>query len=64
MLMLYISVATIGFDPVEYNVSEGTGAVEFILRVLQGELGFNVNVLFFTSQGSATGMRLQRIHLS
>ena len=39
----------------EYNVSEGAGAVEFTFRVLQGELGFNVHVLLFTSQGSAIG---------
>ena len=62
--VVYIPVATIGFDPVEYNVSEGTGSVEFTLRVLQGEVGFNVNALFFTSRGSATGTRLQQIHLS
>ena len=50
--MIYTVVATIGFDPVEYNVSEGA---EFTFRVLQGELGFNVHVLLFTSQGSAMG---------
>ena len=53
--MIYTVVATIGFDPVEYNVSEGAGAVEFTFRVLQGELGFNVHVLLFTFQGSARG---------
>ena len=52
-------VATIGFDPVEYNVSERAGAVEFSLRVLQGELGFIVDVLLFTSQGSAIGKCLE-----
>ena len=52
---MYTVVATIGFDPVEYNVSEGAGAVELTFRVLQGELGFNVHVLLFTSQGSAMG---------
>ena len=55
IIIIYTVVATIGFDPVEYNVSEGAGAVELTFRVLQGELGFNVHVLLFTSQGSAIG---------
>ena len=45
----------------EYNVSEEAASMDFTFRVLQGVLGFDVNVLFFTYQGSATGMRLQQI---
>ena len=55
----YSVVTTIGFNPMEYNVSEGAGSVEFSLRVLQGELGYIVDVLLFTSQGSAIGKCLE-----
>ena len=49
----YISVARIGFEPVEYNVNEAAGTVFFEFAVLEGNIAFGVNVLFRTSDGSA-----------
>ena len=62
---LVIPVATIGFEPVEYSISEGAGVpVIFMFRLLSGNLGFPVNVLFFTSNGSAQGKVLQCVNTS
>ena len=55
-ILLVTPVATIGFEPVEYSILEGEGMqVFFIFRVLSGNIDFPVNVLFFTSSGSAQG---------
>ena len=46
-------MARIGFQPVEYNVNEGAGTVLIEFAVLEGNIAFDVNVLFSTSDGSA-----------
>ena len=57
MLKLFIhysiSVATIGFDPVIYTVLEDEGPVNFNFAVLDGNIAFDLGVLFTTSDGSA-----------
>ena len=57
------SGARIGFSLLIYNVSEGDGTVNVSYRVLDGELGFDVDVNFFTSNGSAIG-KYELYHIS
>jgi hypothetical protein len=52
---LLLLAATIGFESVLYNFSEGSGSGAFVFRVLQGNITFPVGVLFSTSDGSALG---------
>ena len=51
--MCVFLVARIGFDPVEYSVSEDAGTVSFEFGVLEGNIAFDVNVIFLSSNGSA-----------
>lgn len=51
--MFFFSVATIGFDPVAYTVVEDAGTINFNFSVLNGNIAFDVTVLFFTTNGSA-----------
>ena len=48
--------ATIGFSEQEYVTVEGDGPVIFEFGVLAGNLAFSVDVLFFTTDGSALGI--------
>ena len=45
----------------EYNSSEDGGPVLFELGVLEGELAFNVSILFSTSDGTATGEQIMAL---
>ena len=53
----FIAVARIGFSPVSYQASETDGFIMFVFGVLEGNIAFDVNVLFETSDGSAQGMK-------
>ena len=53
-LHIAVSVAIIGFAPVTYTVLENEGPVNFNFAVLQGNIAFDLAVLFFTTGGSAT----------
>ncbi len=50
-----IAVARIGFTPVNYQASESDDSIMFMFGVLEGNIAFDVNVLFETSDGSANG---------
>lgn len=54
LLLFLFSEATLGFDPAEYSVNENATAIEFSFGVLNGELGFSVDLQFFTSDGNTT----------
>ena len=56
--LLHLVVATIGFSPANYAVSEDAGSVDFVFAVLDGNIAFDVSVLFFTTEGSATSMSI------
>ena len=58
MCFLHFLGAVVGFDPVVYNVNEGTGSVELTIRVMRGELEETVFVDFSTQDGSARGIML------
>ncbi len=49
-------MARIGFAPVDYQASEMDGSIMFMFGVLEGNITFDVNVDFETSDGSAEGM--------
>ena len=49
-------MAMIGFNPVEYSINETARTVFFEFEVLEGNITFDVNVLFYTSDGSALSM--------
>ena len=53
-MLLFCSVATIGFTAVEVSEAEDSGSIEFTFGVLSGELGYSQNITFFTSDGTAT----------
>lgn len=46
-------MTTIGFDPVNYVVSEDAGQVTFMFGVLSGTLRFTVDIVFMTANDSA-----------
>ena len=50
----------IGFQPDQYTVDEDAGSVNFTVVVIDGELGFDVVVEFFTEDGSAQGMYIRK----
>ncbi len=58
MLIAIILVATIGFNPVDYSVVEDAGPVNFMFSVLEGNIAFDVSVLFSTTGGSAISKRI------
>ena len=49
-------MAVIGFLNTELSGSEGSGSLDFDIRVLQGILRIDVGVNFVTDDGSAQGM--------
>ena len=51
----FISVARIGFAPVDYQELESAGVITFMFGVLEGNIAFDVNVDFETSDGTALG---------
>ncbi len=55
-------MARIGFAPVNYQASETDGSILFMFSVLEGNIAFDVNVLFETSEGSAQGMNDSGMH--
>ncbi len=46
-------MAVIGFMPDAYSVTEGEGGVDFMFGVLNGELGFVLDVEFSLENGTA-----------
>ena len=54
---LKLSEITIGFDPVQYTVSEQSGSVEVSVSVLDGEIssGISVEVSLAERSGTAFG---------
>ncbi len=48
-------MARIGFAPVSYQASETDDSIMFMFGVLEGNIAFDVNVTFETSDGSANG---------
>ncbi len=49
-------MARIGFSPLSYQASESAGSIIFRFGVLEGNIAFDVNVNFETSDGSAQGI--------
>ncbi len=49
------TVVIIGFDRVEYNITENGGFVELSMRILAGRLGIEATVQFNTMDGTAVG---------
>ncbi len=54
------TVITIGFDPVEYNITENGDFVELSMRILSGRLGKEATVQFNTMDGTAFGKTVHR----
>ena len=48
-------MAGIGFAPVDYQELESAGVITFMFGVLEGNIAFDVNVDFETSDGTALG---------
>ena len=61
-LYYYKNNARIGFSPVNYQASETDGSILFMFSVLEGNIAFDVNVNFETSDGSAQGMNDSGMH--
>ena len=51
----FILVARIGFSPVVYGASESDGSIMFMFGVLEGNIAFDVNVDFETTDETALG---------
>lgn len=49
------AVITIGFEAINYTVTEGTGSVELVVGVLSGILGANVEIFVSTRDVTAVG---------
>lgn len=47
------AVVTVGFLATEYDTFESEGPITFEFGVIQGELGFDVNLIFSTSDDTA-----------
>ena len=52
---LITAVVVIGLENPEYSVDEGDGSVEVCAQILMGSLGRDVNVVFSTQPGTASG---------
>ena len=48
-------MVTIGFLSTEYSASESEGPINFEFGVIEGELGFDVDLIFTTSDDTAIG---------
>ena len=57
-LIFFHTVVVIGFQPDQYTVDEDAGSVNFTVLVIDGQLGSDVVVVFFTEDGSAQGMHM------
>ncbi len=54
-IQIFFPAVTIGFNQSSYNATEGSDtSVEVCTSVLNGILGRNVTVTFFTTDGTAT----------
>ena len=61
MLLLFL-VAVIGFNPdVNDPVLESAGLVNFNFEVLEGNIAFDVSVLFFTTGETATSKSILQL---
>ena len=54
-LSILLTGVKIGFDPVEYSVSETGVSTVLTVKVLEGILGRNVDMVLNTRDGSAIG---------
>ena len=45
----------IGFSIVTYSELEGNGPINFMFGIREGNLAFDVDVMFFTESGTASG---------
>ena len=52
----YTAVVIIGFDPPSYSIDEPTGEVTLMVSLISGTLQRPVEVIFFTSDGTATSV--------
>ena len=58
MILFYVSVITLGFNPATYSPKESAGSVNVTVNILNGTLARDVHVLLMTAltDGTATGM--------
>ena len=52
---LSLSAVVVGFFPDSYTATEDSGSITFIVTLLDGTLGRDVEVSFTTADGSAVG---------
>ncbi len=55
------TVVIIGFERVEYTITEDGGFVDLSMRILAGRLGKNATVQFNTMDGTAFGKTVHSV---